>query len=1383
MSDQPAEKQANSAEQLRMMFSAIVDQVSNYIANLADDLATLNGDNGAKAQTVSLTQLQKLIGNAETLGFENLEQLCIELKTYFASIQSDNAQVIEFVVIFNSWLQVLKNAIQSPGDLSLIEHLYSALPWEYRNRLLFDPAELFTSKLENEKAPDLAVDTVIEQEAGQDDLQANAPFPFGDNGLDDAGATTGLITDDSVDFDIPEELQNWEGSEASNTVDAAFMLSDDTENVCGLITDDSDDIDVPDEVANSLSWPSTEETDAETISGLITDDSDDIDIPDGPSNWPEFSYIDQDTVVEDDNDYSEQGELAEEGVYRHLEQALNSNGGFIGDDDSADDDSFPAIAVGQTNAESANFGFISDESSDDSDDNDFAAMSFGDGTIDADTPFDETGLLDELNASMDGSGEFNDTGVISAGSGDNALDFDVNELFGEDDESPDPDNLLAVLAAELKQVSGQLQQLNQLILQSDDKQRLKDAVNSYQNIIERLMSASDALGLTGLFDVCNFIQENASSATEISAERKEKLTQLLAKWPALVIAYINDPKDDAMCMELIDHLQNSDWPSPLAGNKGRDLYASLAQGLDEIDGLEEQEARQVKALPEDLLVEIPADTSPELVDAFFYEAPTHTSIFSECVANISTGSDLQNNITRAQRSAHTLKGAANLIGVKGIANLAHHTEDILEYLATRHIVPPEPLSNLMQEASDCLESMVEAVQGKGNIPGNALEIFQSILNWANRVDNNQIRQDDRDAQVYRSTPPPAAEEPQEEKPESTQAATPRQDVIRVATDTIDEMQHLLEETAISIGQIQEHLNRALLLSDSIQGQDAILQQRRFELENLISVRGQSVATQSVARQPVIQGNAVAENFDSLEMDQYDELYSAAQAYIEAVSDSHELSKLVKTELDALDHMVVQQKRIQKNLQQNLSTTRMVKIDTIASRLQRTVRQACRATGKKVDLIIEGTDTLLDSDMLDRLADALMHLLRNAVDHGIEPEEQRVENSKPPKGSIALSFKQQGNFVVTTCQDDGGGLNYDAILKSAISKGLVASDAELEKAEIARLILQPGFSTRESATQVSGRGVGMDVVHNTIQEFNGSLEISDNSAGGTIFSIKLPITQVSSHCIIVTIHDEKFAIPTETLEQIFPPNSGTWDMENNELVYKFGQNTYRFKSLSNLLGFGYKKPSDKDVVLLARDATDTIAVTVDNALNSYDLVIKSTGNYVSDTKGTSGVAILGDGSVIAVLDIADLFRNADQLSNLNKAGAKPSMLRLVADQPKVLIVDDSLSVRKTMSQLVQDSGYKPVLARDGLEAVEILDKQKVSAALVDMEMPRMNGLELTRHIRSESSIKNLPIIMITSRSQSKHRTQAIEMGVSEYLTKPYTEDDLLEKIEHWINKAQ
>ncbi len=941
------------------------------------------------------------------------------------------------------------------------------------------------------------------------------------------------------------------------------------------------------------------------------------------------------------------------------------------------------------------------------------------------------------------------------------------------------DDMLGMLALELKEVEPRFDEYAQQLAVAEPGAASAQCVESYLEFLSRVESIANEIDLQGLAFVCAFLNKNVKLIADQSGDERLESVDILRGWPAVVIEHLLHPEDDSRCVAVVDHLETETWPEPVSYRDQRTLIEGLAKSI-EVRSEFVAEARQIEATPEDVSLEMSADTSPELVDAFFAESPGHAETLSALTEAINRGIDVQKNIEAAQRIAHTLKGSGNLIGTRGIANLSHHLEDIFEYIAKHEIRPPAPLAHSMQEASDLIEAMIEALQGLAQPPSEAQRVLQDVLDWANRIDSGGMREADYDDEAAGrevTARHPARPERRSSEPEEPAAAPVAEEFVRVPLKLLDGIIRIVGEAAITAGQIQERLNRLEDGDKLIRNNDGHLQQQRYELESLVSVRSMAARHRGPAT-----GNDG--EFDALEMDEYDEFYSATHAFIEAVADSREIQRGFSGEVYELDSLFLEQQRLNKELQQMVMTTRMVPVSVIASRLRRVVRQVCRSTGKDAELTILGQDLLLDGDVLNKLADPLMHLLRNAVDHGIEDSDARTAAGKPPVGQIVLGFVQEGNNVVVECSDDGRGLDYARIRETGIERGLIQAEDKRDEAELTKLILHPGFSTSTQLTHVSGRGVGMDVVNNTIQSLNGTMKVGDGKDCGTLVSMRLPITLLTSHCLLAGIGKENlYAIPTLSLTQILSPGTGFIESLGDGLSFRLEEETYPAYTLNSLVGAADRHMHDdldRYNVLLVQTASGVIAVIVERVVTSYDLVVKNIGAYVKSISGIAGVSMLGNGEVVPVLDLAAMLQIQEN-SDLNPEHIKADWAEAKdPGLPKVMIVDDSLSVRNSLSQLMRDSGYEAVLARDGLEAINLLRAEEPDIVLTDLEMPRMNGFDLISYIRNTSEWRDLPVIMITSRNMAKHRQQAEAAGVNLFIAKPFNDDEILECIENELS---
>lgn len=936
--------------------------------------------------------------------------------------------------------------------------------------------------------------------------------------------------------------------------------------------------------------------------------------------------------------------------------------------------------------------------------------------------------------------------------------------------------LLDILCAEIVQIVEDTDEVMAVATAANSASTVRsEALSGYAEHLERLGDASGSIGLTGLQQVCASLQNNlnhlAAQDHPLTADQREAV-QI---WPDLALNYLRALNDRPTCAALAHHLRDTRWPQPLA-IADVDLLIERLAAARLVTEEAETETRPHQATVQDVSIQLPDDVNPELLDGLLQELPHQAAEFSASIQRLAAGDGTLKDVDVARRIAHTLKGAGNTVGVRGIATLTHQVEDILQTLAAHEALPTRPLAESLLNAADCLETMSEALLGMSAPPPQAQAVLQEVLDWANRIDQIGIP-------AGEETPPPAHAHPESTAPADTAAmapptpATVAEAALRIPAHLVDDLLRLVGENIILTGQIQERVRKTIAQTRAVMGQNRLFQQLTSELEQLVDIRNvSSPLSRSIQRG----------DFDPLELEQYNELNTATHRLVEAATDNRELDRAIADSLVALDTLLVDQSRLHRESQEAVLRTRMVPIQTIAPRLQRSVRQTCRLVDKEVELTVHGANTLMDSNVLNGIVDPLMHILRNAVDHGIEPPAQRQRLGKPPVGRIELSVLREGNAIVIRCQDDGAGLDLTAIRQTAMERGLLSADKSLEEDELARLILLPGFSTRGATTQTSGRGIGMDMVYSRLLDMKGSLRIQTRSGQGCLMELRLPVTLISTHALLVRIHDRLYALSDRGIEQILYSGIGTIQKLGKATTYHLGNDIYDLTTLETLLNL----PPDRRTharaappVLLVREETGAIrAVLVSEAVDSRDLVVKPLGQYVPKLNGVVGATILGDGSVAPVLDLPELLRAPPVLQQTLTFTQQPAPAVPAAVRRQVaLAVDDSLSARRSLAQFVQDAGFEVRTARDGLEAIEIINGKRPDIVLADLEMPRMNGLELTAHLRANQPTRDLPVIMITSRSTDKHRREAEAMGVNVYLTKPFAEDELLGYIKKLLQR--
>ncbi len=895
-------------------------------------------------------------------------------------------------------------------------------------------------------------------------------------------------------------------------------------------------------------------------------------------------------------------------------------------------------------------------------------------------------------------------------------------------EQPVTAELVQLLATELEGARKSLQNALQAASSGDDA-TVADAVAQYADEIERIGTAA---GSIGLFALCRYLAElrrlfGERATTRVGPQQYEVLEFL----PRALTAYLAAPDDASAAEGLVDILRSGVWAAPMS----RLSAAQLTQGLCRVRVSHESASvpeRPQEARPEDVSLAFPEDINQELLEGLLQELPLQTGAFSTAVQQIAGGQGSLDDVDTAKRAAHTLKGAANTVGVRGIANLTHHLEDILIALSTEGSMPSRSLADTLIRAADCLECMSEAVAGAGPEPEDGLAILQDVLNWANRIDREGVpgSEDAPDAVGKTAGVAPA------KTPAVPGLGGP---MVRVPAALIDELLRLVGETIISTGQIRDRLDKVARHHEIIRDHVGNFLRLTSELEELVDLGG--------GADTAVVGGDRAE-FDPLEFERYSELHTVSRRLIESATDAREMGVGMEAEVAELREFAEAQERLHHQTQTVIMQTRMVPVSTVVSRLQRGVRQVCRLVDKQAILEVKGAETLIDSNILNDLVDPLMHVLRNAADHGIEPESHRIAAGKPGAGLIELSFAREGNQVVVRCRDDGAGLDLAAIRRTAQEKGLIGPNQTVPDDELFRLILAPGFSTREEATQVSGRGIGLDILRNRIQQMKGSLNLHSEPGKGLSIELRLPAALISTHALIVRSRDKRLAVSSHGVHDIHYVTPAQIQVVAGASTYRIGDIQLQLVELEALLGL----PGDRRVdprggfpVLLVRlDNGGLRAVRAQEVLQSRDLVVKALGRYVPRLRGVVGVTILGDGSVAPVIDLPEMMAAPMQMvrgiSSVDPEAMREDYERGTSPRATALIVDDSLSARRATSQFMKDAGFEVRTAIDGLEAVSILATWTPDVMLVDIEMPRMSGLELTSHVRASRQLRNIIVML-------------------------------------------
>ncbi|WP_223570386.1 Hpt domain-containing protein [Pseudomonas sp. BF-R-26] len=711
------------------------------------------------------------------------------------------------------------------------------------------------------------------------------------------------------------------------------------------------------------------------------------------------------------------------------------------------------------------------------------------------------------------------------------------------------------------------------------------------------------------------------------------------------------------------------------------------------------------------------------------------------------------------RDLHTLKGGARMVEIVPIGDLAHELEFLYEGLSAGVLQPTAELFSLLQRSHDRLAQMLDATRAGQPLPP-ADRLIDAIKNFSHPA------VPETSAPVTLPVAPKA--EPPALQPEGT-------DTVKVSAELLDDLVNLAGETSIFRGRIEQQVNDARV---ALSEMETTIERMRDQLRRL------DTETQGriLSRQQVEAERLGYEEFDPLEMDRHSQLQQLSRALFESASDLLDLKETLERRNQDAENLLQQQGRINTELQEGLMRTRMVPFERMLPRLKRIVRQVASELGKDVDFIVGNAEGEMDRNVLERMAAPLEHMLRNAVDHGLESAEVRIAAGKQAQGKITLDLSREGGDIIFDIRDDGAGVPLDAVRRKAIKRGLLHPDSNISDRDVLQFILQPGFSTAEKITQISGRGVGMDVVHEEVRQLGGGMTIDSVPGQGVHFRIRLPFTVSVNRALMVLCGDDQYAIPLNTIDGIVRvlPNELEGHYRLDPPTYEYAGQRYELCYLGELLKtstrpklLGQSLPLP---VLLVQCNERHVAVQVDAMAGTREIVVKSLGPQFAAVQGLSGATILGDGRVVLILDLLAPIRamQAQVPKRPVTQDVEPESQRPLL----VLVVDDSVTVRKVTSRLLERHGMNVLTAKDGVDAMLLLEEHMPDLMLLDIEMPRMDGFEVATQVRAEERLRHLPIIMITSRTGQKHRDRAMAIGVNDYLGKPYQESVLLDSIARW-----
>ncbi|HXN14786.1 MAG TPA: response regulator, partial [Usitatibacter sp.] len=759
------------------------------------------------------------------------------------------------------------------------------------------------------------------------------------------------------------------------------------------------------------------------------------------------------------------------------------------------------------------------------------------------------------------------------------------------------------------------------------------------------------------------------------------------------------------------------------------------------------------------------DVDRDLLPIFLDEAREILPQVSEGVRRWRASPSDHSVAAELHRHLHTLKGSARMTGLMRLGELAHVLE--ARMLAMDEVESPS--AQAFDEAEERVDrfslSLERLARGEDILEAAAIEVPVSA-----------VFEQQRDKPTSLAVIAAAAQQMAQREAQPPEARESRAALLRVNADMIDRFVNDAGELSIARSRIE--------------GEMAAFKRALTELsENITRMRTQlreiEIASEGQMQSRLKEKEELGANFDPLEFDRFTRMQELTRFLAESLGDVITLHQGLQKNLDETELAIHAQARLNRELQQGLMGVRLVPLGNLADRFYRIVRQSAKELDKKANLELKGTRVELDRSVLEKITAPFEHLLRNAVVHGLESPAERLRAGKPEIGELAIDAVQRGNEVVLTVSDDGAGLDYARIRAKAIETGLLSPDVELPEAQLAQFIFLSGFSTATEVSQIAGRGVGMDVVKNEITALGGRVEIASTAGRGTTFTITLPLTLAVTQAVMLRAGHTIYAVPSVMVEQVQEYKAQPYAQlaAKGEVLWK--DNRYPLRSLLTLLGeIDTPTPARQIPVLLLKSGVQRAAIRVDEIIGNREIVVKTIGPQLSRLAGIAGATVLGNGQVVLILNPVQLVHREGP--EVVVRAPRPHEAPLIVDQksgaPLVMVVDDSLTVRKITERMLTREGYEVATAKDGVDALQQLQDVRPDCILLDVEMPRMDGFEFARNVRADETTRLIPIIMITSRTADKHRNHALELGVNEYMGKPYQEDELLALIKRYTRES-
>ncbi|TKS61907.1 MAG: hypothetical protein EWM72_00032 [Nitrospira sp.] len=861
-------------------------------------------------------------------------------------------------------------------------------------------------------------------------------------------------------------------------------------------------------------------------------------------------------------------------------------------------------------------------------------------------------------------------------------------------------------------------------------------------------------------------------------------------------AYINRLQDDVpTVIRFLSQLRDGEavmFPSASVATAVQSPEAAAVSTPAQKETVAAMEADQPANLSDDYLV---PHLDPEVLSYFAPEAQEYLETLETNLLRLDKDPQNKELINQLFRTAHTLKGSAYTVGFQSIGDLVHHVEDFMGAVRDNRLRVLPGHTDLMLRSVDVVRVLMRR---DPSMVAGTRQRFEAALSGLKQLEQGCVIET---TAAYQATSTPLSHWEQSAGPGEEQAqgkatdgkSVKDREVIRVSCDRLERLLNLVGEIVIGRGRLEQRLRVLEQLSQQVLACKTRLVDSVQFFEEKYTFTYQAATSSSA--EPATQGFPGLSDFSSLELDKYDDFNILARRISEISADISESMSQLRGSIRRSHDDMSQLQHLTLSMQDEIARARMVPVGTPFTRFRRAIREIARASNKEVSLVTSGEHTEVDTGVVERLVDPLVHLVRNAVYHGIEPSADRIAKGKPAVGTIYLHAAHRGNSVIIEVEDDGAGLDLAKIRAKAVQIGLVRPDQAqaMSDAEALKFIFAPGFSTADAIGDQAGRGVGLDVVKQVIEGMNGHIDVESLPGVGTKFTLDLPLTLLIATALLVRAGAERYAISLPSIREVTMPTASSLQQTGDRVLLHLGEEAIEVQSLRHVLR---REPGGVDTgmpVVIVRTAAGPIGLAVDELLGRQEIVIKSLGSLKPLERSFFGGATIDpEGRVILVLDPSRLGARESRESAALAASSETALLTggtitQEAEQDEqvgapILLVDDSLSIRKFVGRMLESAGYQVDTAVDGEDGLRKASAASYRLIITDLEMPKLNGFEVVQALRSRPQTQQTPVVVMTTRAGDKHRQMAINIGANSYISKPVEERALLNEVERWIGRA-